>query len=124
MNTKPPECWSVDPRAHGLHVELSATHSFFLPYEHFVYAEMKSEDGNDVLTLVFATHEIALRGQRLRRVEAAIQHRELASVNTVPQKYQALIADNQPVIVKLIVKVASAEPVPGDGATEWNSDES
>lgn len=124
MNAKSPECWSVDPRACGLHVELSPSHSFFLPYEHFVYAEMKSEDGNDVLALVFATHEIVLRGQRLRRIEAAIQHRELASVNTVPQKYQSLIADNQPVIAKLTVKVVSAEPVPGDGATEWSSDES
>ena len=44
MNIKPPECWSVDPHAHGLHVELSPSHSFFLPYEHFVYAEMKSQE--------------------------------------------------------------------------------
>src|SRR5882672_1198993 len=124
MNTKPPECWSVDPHAHGLRVELSPSHSFFLPYEHFVYAELKSQDQSDVLTMVFATHEVVLRGQRFRRVEAAIQRRELASINTVPQKYQSLVADNQPVIAGLTVKVVSTEPVPGDDATEWSSDES
>ena len=77
-----------------------------------------------MLTLVFATHEIVLRGERLRRVEAALQRRELALVNTVPQKYRSLIADNQPVIAGLTVKAVTTEQASGEDATEWSSDES
>ena len=69
MDTKPPECFSTDPRARGLRVELSPQHSLVLPYEHFVYSELRAEKESDTLKLLFVTHEVVVSGFMLRRVE-------------------------------------------------------
>ena len=43
MNTKTPECWSSDPNAHGIRIELSSEGSLLLPFDQFAFAELKSE---------------------------------------------------------------------------------
>ena len=88
MDTKPPECFSTDPRARGLRVELSPQHSLVLPYEHFVYSELKAEKESDTLKLLFVTHEVVIRGYMLRRVENGIQTRELAWIAARPERYR------------------------------------
>lgn len=88
MDTKPPECFSTDPRARGLRVELSPQHSLVLPYEHFVYSELKAEKESDTLKLLFVTHEVVVSGYTLRRVENGIQTRELAWIAARPERYR------------------------------------
>jgi hypothetical protein len=88
MDTKPPECFSTDPRARGLRVELSPQHSVVLPYEHFVYSELKAEKESDTLKLMFVTHEVVVSGYLLRRVENGIQTRELAWIAARPERYR------------------------------------
>src|SRR5688572_1009260 len=88
MDTKPPECFSSDPRARGLRVELSPQHSLVLPYEHFVYSELKAEKDSDTLKLLFVTHEVVVSGYMLRRVENGIQTRELAWIAARPERYR------------------------------------
>ena len=88
MDTKSLECFGTDPRARGLRVELSPQHSFLLPYEHFVYSELKAENENDTLKLLFVTHEIVVSGYMLRRVENGIQTRELAWIAARPERYR------------------------------------
>src|SRR5687767_13705993 len=88
MDTKPPECFSSDPRARGLWVELSPQHSLVLPYEHFVYSELKADKENDTLKLLFVTHEVVISGFMLRRVESGIQTRELAWIAARPERYR------------------------------------
>jgi hypothetical protein len=88
MDTKPPECFSTDPRARGLRVELSPQHSLVLPYEHFVYSELNAEKESDTLKLLFVTHEVVVSGYMLRRVENGIQTRELAWIAARPERYR------------------------------------
>ena len=88
MDTRPPECFSTDPRARGLRVELSPQHSLVLPYEHFVYSELKAEKESDTLKLLFVTHEVIISGYMLRRVESGIQTRELAWIAARPDRYR------------------------------------
>ena len=112
MDTKPPECWALQPQARGLRVELSADHSFVLPYEHFIYSEYVEREGGESLKLVFATHEIILNGNLLRRVEAALQKRELASVAAVAEKFRSVLGESQP----FIHEIAVISPIPaGEG---------
>ena len=103
MNSKTPECWSVDPQARGLRVELSPTHSLVLPFEHFIYSELERGDDEDSLKLAFATHEVVLKGGQLRRVEAAVQRLELALVAVVPEIYKPIAGGPQPFIKEILV---------------------
>lgn len=103
MNTKSPECWSVDPRARGLRVQLSPNHSFVLPFEHFIYSELKAGTNEEVLKLVFATHEVVLHGERLRRLETAMQRMELASVSAVPARYRSVYDESSPIVMGIDV---------------------
>src|SRR2546427_29032 len=80
MNTKTPECWASDPQARGLRIEISAEQSLILPFDQFAFAELKSEGKQQHLRLVFATHEISIRGHALRRIETAMQRMELSFV--------------------------------------------
>jgi hypothetical protein len=67
-----------------------------------------SADKEQQLRLVFATHEVVIRGFTLRRIEAAMHRMELASIVTLPAKYQPLIADGQPKIREIVVTEAKA----------------
>jgi hypothetical protein len=103
MNTKPPECYTTDSQARCLRVEMSATRLLVLPLDQFVFAELTSEDKEQKLRLVFATHEILISGHVLRRIETAIHRLELSGIMKLPEKYHALIAENQPRIREIVV---------------------
>ena len=80
MSTKSPECFTTNPQARCLRVEISATKSVLLPFDQFAFAELASEDKEQKLRLVFATHEILISGHALRRIEVAMQVMELSFV--------------------------------------------
>jgi hypothetical protein len=111
MDTKPPECFSTDPRARGLRVELSPQHSLVLPYEHFVYSELKTEKASDTLKLLFVTHEIVISGFMLRRVENGIQTRELAWIAARPERYRSQ-ANEKAFISRISVRLLEEEAQP------------
>ena|SRR6478609_3169643 len=108
MNTKIPECWSSDPNAHGVKIELSAEKSLLLPFDQFAFAELKTEGKQQHLRLVFATHEVTLRGHSLRRIETAIQRMELSFLAVLPSSQRSLIPEGQPVIVEIVVTETKA----------------
>lgn len=103
MSTKLPECYTTDPQAHCLRIEISATRSLLLPFDQFAFAELTSEDKEQKLRLVFATHEVLISGHALRRVETAMQRMELSFILALPAKYHSLIAENQPTIREIVV---------------------
>jgi hypothetical protein len=103
MSTKSPECYTTNPQARCLRVEISATRSVLLPFDQFVFAELASEDKEQKLRLVFATHEILISGHALRRIEAAMQVMELSFVMALPAKYHSLVPDGQPKIREIVV---------------------
>lgn len=114
MNTKTPECWSSDPNAHGVKIELSAEQSLLLPFDQFAFAELKTEAKQQHLRLVFATHEVSIRGNALRRIEATMQRMELSFLAALPSSQPNLISEGQPVIVEIAV----TEMKPSEKQTE------
>jgi len=86
-----------------LRVEIAAARSLLLPLDQFVFAELTSEGKEQKLRLVFATHEILISGYVLRRIEMALSRLELSGVMKLPEKYHALIAENQPKIRDIVV---------------------
>src|SRR2546422_6298965 len=104
MNTKTPECWASDPQARGLRIEISAEQSLILPFDQFVFAELKNEGKHQHLRLVFATHEISIRGHALRRIETAIQRFELSFLAALSGNHRSLIPDGQPAVLQILVK--------------------
>ena len=103
MNTKTPECWSSDPNAHGVKIELSSEWSLLLPFDQFAFAELKTEGKQQHLRLVFATHEVLIRGNALRRIETTMQRIELSFLAALPSSQRSLVAEGQPVIVEIVV---------------------
>src|SRR6266540_3890886 len=113
MNTKSPECWASDPNAHGVKVELSAEQSLLLPFDQFAFAELKTDGKQQHLRLVFATHEVSVRGNSLRRVETAMQRMELSLLATLPGRHRSLIPEGQPLIIEIVV--TETEPAKREG---------
>lgn len=103
MSTKLPESWGSDSQVHGLRIELSAERSLVLPFDQFAFSELTHEGNEHRLRLVFATHEVLLRGCFLKRVEVTMQKRELSFVAKVSKNYQPLV-ENHPVIWEILVK--------------------
>src|SRR5438034_744487 len=103
MSTKSPECWANDPQARGVRVEISADHSMLLPHDEFAFAELKGEGKEQELRLVFAMHEVLVRGHSLRRIETAMQRMELSFLAALRGDQRSLVPDGQPVILEIAV---------------------
>ncbi len=103
MSTKSPECWASDPNARAVKVELSAEQSLLLPFDQFAFAELKTEGKQQYLRLVFATHEVSVRGNSLRRVETAMQRMELSLLAALRGQHRSLVPEGQPLIIEIVV---------------------
>ena len=103
MNTKTPECYTTDTQARCVRVQMTATRRLVLPLDQFVFAELDGDGKEQKLRLVFATHEILISGHVLQRIETAIHRLELSGLMKMPEKYHALIAENQPRIREIVV---------------------
>ena len=106
MSTKTPECWASDQNARAVKIEVSAEQSLLLPFDQFAFSELKNDGKQQELRLVFATHEVSLRGHSLRRIETAMQRMELSLLTALPGKQRSLIPDGQPVILQVILTEA------------------
>ena len=110
MNSKAPECWASDAQARAIKVETTSGHSIILPYPHFTYAEVTVDGPDQVLKLVFATHEVVVRGRALRRVEAAVHRLELTWIAPLPDRVRGTVPDGQPFIREVsIIAVGGTE---------------
>lgn len=81
-----------------------------MPFDQFAFAELKSESKQQHLRLVFATHEVSVRGHHLRRIETIMQRMELAFLGTLPSNQRSLITEGQPVIREIAIsEIGKAE---------------
>ena len=103
MSTKSPECWASDPNARAVKIEISAEKSLLLPFDQFAFSELRSEGKEQQLRLVFATHEVSLRGHSLRRIETTMQRMELSFLAVLPSNQRSLVPDGQPMILEIAV---------------------
>jgi hypothetical protein len=103
MSTRSPDNWASDPQAQGLRIETSSDDSFLLPFDQFAFAELKNESDEQRLRLIFATHEVTVRGHSLRRIETTMQRMQLAFLSRLPASQRHLVAEGQPVILEVTV---------------------
>jgi hypothetical protein len=103
MSTKTPECWASDPKARGLRIELSPERSLLLPHDQFMFAELTGGGDEQNLKLVFAAHEVSVRGHHLRRLETVMQRLELSQLTNLPRNQRNFITEGQPVILEIVV---------------------
>ena len=114
MSTKTPESWASDPQARALRVEVSSERSLLLPFDQLSFCELISEGKEQRLRLVFAAHEVVVRGHALRRLETVMQRMELAFIAKTPDASRSLAADGQPMILEIIVNAVN----PPNGVTQ------
>ena len=112
MSTKTPECWASDPNAEALRIEVSPERSLLLPHDQFMFAELTSGGDEQNLKLVFAAHEVSIRGHHLRRIETVMQRMELSLLAKIPISPRNLITEGQPVILEIIVTEAKSQESP------------
>ena len=103
MSTKTPECYTIDPQARCLRVELTKGRIYLLPLDQFAYAEYYADGKEQSLHLAFATHDIMVRGLALRRIETALHRLELSFLASLPAKFHSLVPDGQPRIREIVV---------------------
>jgi hypothetical protein len=103
MSTKSPDSWASDPQTKGLRIEVSPERSLLLPHGQFIFAELTSGGDEQNLKLVFATHEVSVRGHHLRRIETTMQRLELSLLAKLPGSQRSLIAEGQPVVLEIVV---------------------
>jgi ferritin-like metal-binding protein YciE len=68
-----------------------------------MFAELTSNGDEQNLKLVFAAHEISVRGYHLRRLETVMQRLELSLLAVLPRNQRNLITEGQPVILEVSV---------------------
>src|SRR5439155_6929120 len=106
MSNKSLDCYHLDPQAQCLRVQVAPGHSLLLPFQELVFAELLATDSEETLTMHFDTHEVVVRGSALRRIENALQRRELSSVAVVSEELSGKARDGQPVITDISVAAA------------------
>jgi len=74
-----------------------------LPNDQFIFAELTRGGDEQNLKLVFATHEVLIRGHYLRRIETVMQRLELSLLIKLPSSHRSLISVGQPMILDIIV---------------------
>ena len=67
-------------------------------------------DGDDQnLKLVFAAHEVLIRGRHLQRIETGMQRMNLSLVTKLPSHQRSLIEEGQPVVLEITVEEAKRD---------------
>lgn len=74
-----------------------------LPFDQFAFAELKTEGKQQHLRLVFATHEVSIRGNALRRIETTMQRMELSFLAALPSSQRVLVPEGQPAVREISV---------------------
>src|SRR5277367_4078467 len=103
MSTKTPECWESDPNAAGVKIELAPDDHLLLPFDQFVFASLRPHGEHLQLRLVFVTHEVAVRGDSLERIETHMQRKQLSLLKTLPRHQWSLMESGQPFITEIAV---------------------
>jgi len=74
-----------------------------LPFDQFIYADLKPYGEHQQLRLVFVTHEVSVHGDSLERVETIMQRKHLSLLKTLPSHQWSLIEAGQPFIMEIVI---------------------
>jgi len=74
-----------------------------------MFGELTSDGDEQNLKLVFAAHEVSIRGHHLRRIETVMQRMELSQLAKLPGNQRKLTTEGQPVILDIVVTEAESQ---------------
>jgi len=103
MSTKSSECWGSDPKAKGVRIEISEKRSLLLPFDQFLFGELTSDGKEHRLRLIFALHEVLVRGYNLRRIHLTMQRMDLGFLARPAGSQRSLVGEGQPSILEIHV---------------------
>jgi hypothetical protein len=113
---KHPVCWSKDPQAHSLRVELIDGSSFIFPYSNFEFASFEGQDQQEILNIAFATHTLRVAGRNLREIALALQKVSVDVLRELSNKYASIWSKDSAFIESIEVlrigKVDTSKPQP------------
>lgn len=89
-----------------------------LPFDQFAFSELTVDGKEHRLQINFATHQILIHGQNLRRIETAMQRMELSFIATVSTNYQAVVRQGQPLILKIVLVQSTSDLEGNNSSTE------
>ena len=102
-------CWNKDAQAQCLRVELSDDRSFIFPYTHLTFASTEREEGRDVLTASFTTHDLRIVGKNLRELGIALQRLAVDWIKPAPARYAPLVPSEAVFIERITVSEAEEQ---------------
>ena len=76
-----------------------------------MFAELTGDGDEQNLKLIFAVHEVLIRGRHLQRIEAGMQRMDLSQVTKLPSYQRSLITEGRPVVLEITVKEVTKEGV-------------
>ena len=91
---KHPVCWSKDPQAHSLRVELIDRSTFIFPYSNFEFAHFEGEDQQEILNITFATHTLRVAGMNLLEIALALQKVSVDVLRELSNKYAPVLPND------------------------------
>ncbi len=74
-----------------------------------MFARLTGDGDEQNLKLVFAVHEVLIRGRHLQRIETGMQRMNLSLVTKLPSHQRSLIEEGQPVVLEITVKEAKSD---------------
>ena len=77
-----------------------------LPHDQFMFARLTGDGDEQNLKLVFAAHEVLIRGINLDSIETGMQRMTLSQVTKLPSHQRSLIEEGQPVVWEVSVEEA------------------
>jgi hypothetical protein len=106
-NSRNLECWSRDPQAQALRVELNGGSWFIFPYSHFVFASLKHTGDEDELRISFTTHDVQVCGRGLMALLNAVQKMSIEWIRPLPKRYERLATADAVFVAKVDVAVST-----------------
>jgi hypothetical protein len=110
-NSRNLDCWSRDPQAQALRVEVGSGSWFIFPYSHFLFASLERAEDQDVLRISFTTHDVQVCGRGLMALLNAVQKMSIEWIRPLPKRYERLARADEVFVAKLEV-AASTETDP------------
>ena len=74
-----------------------------------MFARLTGDGDDQQLKLVFAVHEVLIRGRNLQRIETGMQRMNLSLVTKLPSHQRSLIEEGQPVVLEITVEEAKRD---------------
>lgn len=80
-----------------------------MPFEHLLYAQLRKQAGSQTLLLSFVTHQVTVQGTCLKKIETALQRKELAHLAVTIPGTEKLASEGLPIIRKITVVLSEPE---------------